>query len=233
MKTEGILKGAERKESIWKNTKLGEPFHNALNTFRNDVVGRKDFDPTSLLQFGLFMAMAVINILKESEKRLGEEGQKVVIDALIKTGYDLGKEIVTNTKIPKNIADIELMSFLATIVNTQAWTSIEDPRIESEDKCSFDIIWCPLQDVYKAFDCRVQRYLVQGIINAFKDSGILKEDYQIEFKHTIPAGADTCLFNITKKKPDEIDKWESYSKKLEQIALNKRLKSEKINNKDI
>ncbi|MFX1357182.1 MAG: L-2-amino-thiazoline-4-carboxylic acid hydrolase [Promethearchaeota archaeon] len=228
MKTEGILKGAERKESIWKRTKLGEPFRNALNTFRNDVLGRKDFDPTSLLQFGLFMAMAVINILKESEKKLGEEGQKVVINALIKTGYNLGKEIVTNTEIPADIEDIELMSFLATIVNTQAWTSIEDPRIESEDKCSFDIIWCPLQDVYKAFDCRVQRYLVQGIIDAFRDSGILKADYQIEFKHTIPAGANTCLFNIIKKNPEELDRWESYSKKLEQKALNRVGKSKKI-----
>ncbi|MFX0060422.1 MAG: L-2-amino-thiazoline-4-carboxylic acid hydrolase [Candidatus Hodarchaeota archaeon] len=227
MKTEGILKGSERKESIWKNTKLGEPFHNALNTFRNDVLGRNDFDPTSLLQFGLFMAMAVINILKESEIKLGEKGQKVVIDALIKTGYDLGKEIVTNTKIPADIEDIELMSFLATIVNTQAWTSIEDPRIESKDECSFDIIWCPLQDVYRAFDCRVQRYLVQGIINAFKDSGLLQADYQIEFKHTIPAGAETCLFKITKKKLGEIDKWESYSKKLENKALKNRKNSKK------
>jgi hypothetical protein len=225
MKTEGILKGAERKESIWKKTKLVEPFHHALKSFRNDVLERKDFDPTSLLQFGLFMAMAVINILKESEKKLGKDGQKVIIDALIKTGYELGKEIVSEIEIPSDIKDIELMSFLATIVNTQAWTSIEDPRIESEDECSFDIIWCPLQDVYKAFDCRVQRYLVQGIINAFRDSGILKEDYQIEFKHTIPAGAKTCLFKISKKKTGEIDKWESYSKKLERIALEKGVNS--------
>ena len=227
MKTEGILKGANRKESTWEKVKLGEPFQNALTTFRNDVLGRKDFDPTSLLQFGLFMAMAVINILKESEKKLGEEGQKVVIDALIKTGYDLGKEIVTNTEIPTNIKNIELMSFLATIVNTQAWTSIEDARIENEDECSFDIIWCPLQDVYKAFDCRVQRYLVQGITDAFRDSGILKEDYQIEFKNTIPAGAKTCLFKITKKKLGEEDKWESYSKRLEHIALEKGVKPKK------
>lgn len=227
MKTEGILKGAERRESIWKKTKLGEPFQNALQSFRNDVLERKDFDPTSLLQFGLFMAMAVINILKDCEKKLGEEGQKIVIDALIKTGYDLGKQIVSNIEIPPDIKDIELMSFLATIVNTQAWTSIEDARIENEDECSFDIIWCPLQDVYRAFDCRVQRYLVQGIINAFRDSGILKADYQIEFKHTIPAGANTCLFKVTKKKQGEIDKWESYSKKLQRKALGKGVNSSK------
>jgi len=217
----GILKGADREEVTWKKTKLGEPFKEALDRFRTDVLKRKDFDATSLLQFGLFMSMAVINILKESEKKLGKEGQKVVIDALIKTGYNMGKQILENIKLPTEISDIELMSFLATIINTQAWTSIEDPRIDKEDQCSFDIVWCPLQDVYKAFDCRVQRYLVQGIMNAFRDSGILRSDYQIEFKSTIPAGANTCHFVITKKKPNEQDKWESYSKDLEKKALEK------------
>ena len=64
MKKEGILKGADRKEKSWKETKLGEPFKEALDQFRKDVLGREDFDPTSLLQFGLFMSMAVINMLK-------------------------------------------------------------------------------------------------------------------------------------------------------------------------
>ena len=221
MNKRGILKGANRKEVTWKKTKLGEPFKEALDRFRNDVLNRNDFDATSLLQFGLFMSMAVINILKESEKKLGKEGQKVVIDALIKTGYNMGNQILENIQLPTEISDIELMSFLATIINTQAWTSIEDPCIDKEDQCSFDIIWCPLQDVYRAFDCRVQRYLVQGIMNAFRDSGILKSDYQVEFKSTIPAGANTCHFVITKKKPNEQDKWESYSKDLEKKALEK------------
>ena len=217
----GILKGGNRKEAIWNQTKLGEPFKEALNRFRNDVLPRDDFDPTSLLQFGLFMSMAVINILKEAEKRLGKEGQEVIIDALIKTGYSMGNQILEDIQLPTDISDIELMSFLATIINTQAWTSVEDPRIDSENKCSFDIIWCPLQDVYRAFDCRVQRYLVQGIMEAFRDSGVLSNDFQVEFKTTIPAGAKTCLFEITKKKQDQSDKWEEYSKILEKKALEK------------
>jgi hypothetical protein len=165
--------------------------------------------------------MAVINILKEAEKRLGKKGQEVVIDALIKTGYSMGNQILEDIQLPADISDTELMSFLATIINTQAWTSVEDPRIDTEDKCSFDIIWCPLQDVYKAFDCRVQRYLVQGIMDAFRDSGVLSNDFQVEFKTTIPAGAQTCLFEITKKKQDQSDKWEDYSKILEKKALEK------------
>jgi len=221
MDEKGILKGANRKEEMWKKTKLGEPFKKTLERFRADVRNRRDFDPTSLLQFGLFMSMAVINILQDVEKKLGNEGQKIVIDALIRTGYMMGNQILKDIQIPAEISDIELMSFLTTIVNTQAWTSIEDPRIDNEEQCSFDIIWCPLQDVYKAFDCRVQRYLVQGIINAFRDSGLLQHDYQVEFKTTIPAGAETCLFLITKKNPNEKDKWEEYSKELEKKALEK------------
>ncbi|MFX0076610.1 MAG: L-2-amino-thiazoline-4-carboxylic acid hydrolase [Candidatus Hermodarchaeota archaeon] len=221
MKKIGILKGGNRKEATWNRAKFGEPFKQALDRFRTEVLPRKDFDPTSLLQFGLFISMAVINILKEVEKKLGEQGQEVIIDALIKTGYSIGTQILEDIQLPENISDIELMSFLATIVNTQAWTSIEDPRIDNEKKCSFDIIWCPLQDIYKAFDCRVQRYLVQGITNAFRESGVLDSEYQIEFRKTIPAGADTCLFEITKKKLNEKDKWEEYSKILEQRALEK------------
>ncbi len=223
MKEEGILKGADRKEPNWKKIKLGEPFKDALDRFRDEVLERDDLDPTSLLQFGLFMAKTVINILKEAEAEFGIEGQKIVNNALIKTGYDVGKQIIENIEIPQEISDIELISFLATIINTQAWTSIEDPRIDNDDQCSFNIIWCPLQDVYSAFDCRVQRYLVQGIINAFRDSGTLDSDFQIEFKKTIPAGGDTCLFVITKKKPGEPDKWETYSRLLENRAL-KRMK---------
>lgn len=216
---DGILKGADRKEDIWKKTTLGEPFKKSLETFRKNVSKRDDLDPTSLLQFGLFMSMGVLNILKSVEKKFGKEGHEVVADALIKTGYDVGKQMVVNVEIPEKIKPIELMSFLVTIINTQAWTSIEDPRIDSETQCSFDILWCPLQDEYSAFDCRVQRYLVQGIVDAFRDSELLDKDYQIEFTQTIPAGASCCTFVIKEKKSGESDKWEGYSEKLKERAL--------------
>ncbi|TFF94183.1 MAG: hypothetical protein EU543_01885 [Promethearchaeota archaeon] len=217
----GILKGAERKEETWKKAKvaLREPFKEALDTFREQVKNREDFDPSSLLQFGLFMSNGIINILKAAEQKLGKEGQKVVQDALIKTGYEVGAQMIDPSKVPENISDIELMSFLATIINTQAWTSIEDPRIDNENKCSFNILWCPLQDVYSAFDCRVQRYFVQGIIDYFRDHVFENTDFQIYFTSTIPAGAESCKFVIEKKRPGETDKWEEYSKNLDRKAL--------------
>lgn len=222
MKEEGILKGAGRVEPTWNKIKLGEPFKDALDRFRDDVLEREDFDPTSLLQFGLFMSKAVINILEEAENLFGIDGQRMVNNALIKTGYDMGNEIVKDLVLPPDIPEIEIISFLTTIVNTHSWTSIEAPRIDSEEQCSFDIIWCPLQDIYSAFDCRVQRYLVQGVINAFRDTGKAKSDYQVEFKKTIPAGAEKCVFCIKKKKPEEPDKWEQYTQFLERRAMKKQ-----------
>ena len=223
MKTEGILKGADRKEASWKKTKLGEPFKKALDRFREDVLEREDFDPTALLQFGLFMSMAVINALKEAEATFGPEGQQMINRALIKTGYDVGKEILEGVEIPDDVTPIELMSFVATIVNTQVWTSIEEPFIDSDENASFNIHWCPLQDVYNAFDCRVQRYLVQGVMNAFRELNPFNIDYQVEFTKTMPAGAKCCNFVFNEKKPGESDKWEAYSKLLERRAL-KRMK---------
>ncbi|MEJ2248245.1 MAG: hypothetical protein P8Y70_08815 [Candidatus Lokiarchaeota archaeon] len=217
----GILKGSNRKEESWQLAKktLREPYSEILKNFKTKVEGREDFDPTSLLQFGLFMSKGIINILREAEKKLGKEGQKVVIDGLIKTGYEIGKQMIDPQKIPAELSDIELMSFLATIINTQAWTSIEDPVIENEDECSFDILWCPLEELYKPFDCRVQRYLVQGIIEFFRDEVFKITDFQIEFKSTIPSGANSCKFKIYRKQQGEKDKWEIYSEKLEEKAL--------------
>jgi hypothetical protein len=218
----GILKGADRKEESWQKAKkaLREPFKESLDRFREEVKNRDDFDPTALLQFGLFMSEGVLNILKAVEKEFGKKGQDVVKRALTKAGYKVGSQMVDPEEIPEEISDIELMSYLATIINTQAWTSIEDPVIDSEDKCSFDILWCPLQDTYSAFDCRVQRYFVQGIIDYFRDNVFEDSDFQIYFTSTIPSGADSCKFIVEKKKPGEPDKWESYSKKLEEKALN-------------
>ncbi|MFX1596584.1 MAG: hypothetical protein ACFFBK_11035, partial [Promethearchaeota archaeon] len=63
------MKGASREEKNWNRIKFGEPFKKALDRFRENVQNRSDFDSTSLLQFGLFMSMAVINTLKENESR--------------------------------------------------------------------------------------------------------------------------------------------------------------------
>ena len=214
---EGVLKGAKRAPF------LKEAFKDALDTFRRDVLGREDFDPTALLQFALFMAKSVINILKENEARFGIDGQKAVNDALIKTGYEVGKEVVTDVEIPEGMTPIEMLSYMCTIINTEVWASIEEPIIEDEKNCSFNIHWCPLQDIYKAFDCRVQRYMVQGVINAFREYSPFGKDYQLKFTKTIPAGGDICRFLLKEREPGDPDDWEDYSRLLEKRAM-KRMK---------
>jgi len=71
---------------------------------------------------------------------------------------------------------------------------------------SFDILWCPHQDHYGAFDCRVQRYFVQGMIDAAGAAAGLTEEegrnyFQVFFTSTIPAGAKTCCFQLRRGTP--------------------------------
>ncbi|MFX0133973.1 MAG: hypothetical protein ACFFDN_10055 [Candidatus Hodarchaeota archaeon] len=238
---EGILKGGKRKEASWNNIKFGEAFKKAVDRFREQVLPREDFDPTSLLQFGLFMSKALINVLKSVETKLGKEGQQAVIDGLIQTGYETAKEISDGIKIdPPGVSEIEFMSFWGSIFNIDVWSSIEDPKIIDNDTYAFDILWCPLQDIYSADDCRIQRYLVQGLIDyavgkkpkSKKKKTKLKIPYfnrksskpplQLKFIQSIPAGADKCKFIIERKKGSD---WEEYSKKLADRAL-KRIQKE-------
>ncbi len=83
--------------------------------------------------------------------------------------------------------------------------SLEDPEIDGGKGASFHILWCPHQDHYQAFDCRVQRYIVVGLIDAFKEFGGV-EGMQVQFDYTIPAGAETCHFSMWIGSPDDT-KW--------------------------
>jgi hypothetical protein len=120
--------------------------------------------------------------------------------------------------IPESISEAEMASFFATAVNCIAYASLEEPGIDSEDQVSFHILWCPHQDHYSAFDCRVQRYFVQGMLDAAKESGFLA-DWQVRFTQTIPAGAETCRFVLWRAPGDEGAEWQKYSSQLEKKAL--------------
>jgi len=71
--------------------------------------------------------------------------------------------------------------------------------------------------VYGAFDCRVQRYFVEGMIDGarqiFGERGM-----DVRFTSTIPSGARTCHFDLF---PNEKgDAWNEYSDRLRGRALN-------------
>jgi len=68
------------------------------------------------------------------------------------------------------------------------------------------------------FDCRVQRYFVQGMIDAAQEHAG-RFGFQVRFDSTIPAGAPTCHFTMWKPSADEQARWDEYTRLLEAKAL--------------
>ena len=209
-----------RPESKWSEFQFNQPYAKGLKRLKEDVLAKTDFDPTTLWQWGTMQAMAVIEVLRICEQRFGAEGQGAVFTALRNIGLDIGRQILKGTKIPEGLSEAEFLSFYCTILNRIAYASLEDPKIDSQEKVTFHILWCPHQDHYAAFDCRVQRYFVQGMLDAAKEFwGSL--GFQLRFDYTIPAGKDTCHFTFWKAKPGEQAQWLEYTRLLERKALNR------------
>jgi hypothetical protein len=207
-----------RPEPRWKEFRFNQPYAKGLRRLKEEVLAKTDFDPATLWQWGTMQAMALIRVLEACEARFGEEGQKLVYEALHDVGYDVGRQILENVEIPEGLGEAEFVSFFATVVNRIAYASLEEPHIDAADKVTFDIVWCPHQDHYGAFDCRVQRYFVQGMIDAARDiTG--KMGFEVRFDTTIPSGAPTCHFTLWNASEEEKQHWEGYTRLLEQKAL--------------
>ena len=184
-----------RPEPGWKNFQFNQPYAAGLKRLKEEVLAKTDFDPATLWQWGTMQAMAVIQILKDCEAAFGKDGQDVVYGALRKIGHDVGRQVCEGCTRPAELSDAEYISYFTTVINRIAYASLEAPRIENENTASFDILWCPHQDTYKAFDCRVQRYFVQGMIEAFQEHAHAS-GFDIRFDSTIPAGGPTCHFTM-------------------------------------
>jgi hypothetical protein len=211
-----------RPETNWKRFKFKQPYKKGLERLKEKVLSKTNFDPTVLWQWGTMQSIAVIEILKTIEKKFGRDGQQAVFECLRKIGYNIGEQITEGTSIPEDISIAEWLSFYATIINRIAYASLESPQIEDENKVIFHIDWCPHQDHYSAFDCRVQRYFVQGMIDAAMDfikSQRYSDTWDVVVKATIPSGSETCYFEICRGNPDEKRKWAEYTKILENKAL--------------
>ncbi|HVN71689.1 MAG TPA: hypothetical protein VMU10_06690 [Desulfomonilia bacterium] len=223
-----------RREKSWEQFHFKQPFGKGLNRLKKDVLEKTDFDPAVLWQWGTMQALAVIEILKAIERAFGREGQQVVRESLFRVGYDIGRQITSGTSIPTEMSDAEWISFYATIVNRIVYASMESPEIIDDNKVVFHIDWCPHQDHYSAFDCRVQRYFVQGMIEAAGD--FAREQgrvftWDVAFKTTIPSGGNTCFFEIFRGDPDASRAWAEYTRILEEKALLKARQVSK-NNQD-
>jgi len=202
------------------------PWRDAGGRCAREALSRADYDPTSLFRWGNMLAMSVLKMLEAAERELGEAGQRAMVAALTEVGRDVGRQILEGVHIPKGTAPIEFISAYASWINREIYASPEDPRIDGEDRCSFDIVWCPHQDSYRAFDCRVQRYLVQGMIDAVRER-FPEMNFQVEVTRTIPAGSPVCTFELQRKRPGEADNWEVYSSSLAKKALEKAEQTKK------
>lgn len=207
-----------RPEPAWQKFRFKQPYEKGLSRLREEVLGKTDFDPAVLWQWGTMQAMALIQVLKASEARFGEEGQALVYQALHDVGHDVGRQILDGFELPEDLTEAEFVSFYATVINRIAYASLEEPRIDSEGQASFDITWCPHQDHYGAFDCRVQRYFVQGMIDAAREV-TARFGFEVRFDSTIPAGAPTCHFTMWKATDEERDVWNQTTRMINAKAL--------------
>ncbi len=198
--------------------KFNFPFAEASEKLKREALSRDDYDHASLFRWGNMMAVSVVRMLERAEREFGEEGQRAMIEELVEVGRYVGRQMVEGVEWPEDVSAIEMISSFASTLNRDVYASPEAPRIDDEDRCSFDILWCPHQDTYRAFDCRVQRYMVQGMIEAMREK-FPQTDFNVRFTQTIPAGAPVCTFEIRRKKEGDADDWEIYSGELEKKAL--------------
>lgn len=201
--------------------KFNNPFGPAGERLKAEALVRDDYDPVSLFRWGTMLGLSVLKMLEAAEREFGPAGQAAMIEALVGVGREVGRQLLEGVQVPPSLQPIEFISAFASAINREVYASPEDPRIEDADHCSFDILWCPHQETYRPFDCRVQRYLVQGMIEAAAES-FPERGFQVKVKSTIPAGAKTCRFEIWRKKEGEPDDWEKYSKSLAEKALKRK-----------
>ncbi len=213
-------------EQVWERSGLRLKRHFEASTLRmrQEALGREDYDPARLYRWGQMMALAVVRMMEAAEKRFGVEGQKVLSEALVELGREIGKEVLSEFGLAPGTSQIQAVSAFVTYVNEEIWASPEIPKLLDENTCVCDILWCPHQDHYKAFDCRVQRYLVQGLLEAFQEKTGISVDAR--FTQIIPKGAETCRFEIRKIPCGQSRDWSRYSQELAQRALQKAGKAQ-------
>lgn len=201
-----------------KKLPLRYPFQKAVQTLREKALSRDDYDPAMLFIWGQLMAVGVLKMLEAVEARFGEEGQEVCRQALNEVGKQVFLEMASGVEVPPGMKDIELASLITTWVNEVLYASIEEPSIKDESHADFHILFCPHQDVYRPFDCRVQRYFVEGILQAAREVWGDRRTFDPFFRYGIPQGCDTCYFEL-KLREGEDDPWRQETEKLQRRAL--------------
>jgi hypothetical protein len=209
-----MSKVGERRQQL----PLRFPFGKAVENLRSACLSREDYDPATLFVWGQMMAMGVLRMLEAVEECFGAEGQEVCRRAINDLGREIFLEMASGVEIPQDLSNIEVASLMASWLNEVLYASIEDTFIKSDDEAGFHIIYCPHQDVYRPFDCRVQRYFVEGTTQAARELWGDRGHFDAFFRYSIPQGHETCLFEMQRGK-GAADPWRQYSEELQRRAL--------------
>jgi len=193
------------------------PFAAAVDGYRSKALANPDYDPAATFVWGQMMAVGLIEALKAVEERFGAEGHDVVRGALARTGDRILSEMSEGVDAPEGASPAEVTSLVASWINEVVYASIERPAVDGET-ADFDIHYCPHEDVYGAFDCRVQRYLVEGMIAAGRRQ-FGEGMFDVRFTSTIPSGSSVCHFDMFPKGDGSPDAWDEYSERLRDRAL--------------
>lgn len=193
------------------------PFREAVEGFRKKALANDDFDPAATFVWGQMMAVGLIEALKAVEKEFGEQGHDVFRAALARVGDRMVSEMTADAEPPEDATPAEITSLVASWINEVCYASIEKPRVGAEG-ADFDIHYCPHEDVYGAFDCRVQRYYVEGMIAAARRR-FGSAMFDVRFTSTIPSGSHVCHFDMFPKAEGAADEWNAYSDALRGKAL--------------
>jgi hypothetical protein len=197
--------------------RLSRHFPGSTFRLRQEALSRDDYDPARLFKWGQMMALAVVRMMEGGEKEFGAKGQEIMNRVLVDLGREIGREILKECEIAPGTKEIEAVSAFVTYINEEIWASPEIPKILNDSECICDVLWCPHQDHYRPFDCRVQRYLVQGLLEAFQEkTGIF---VHARFTQIIPKGAKTCRFAVRILPGGERREWTRYSSDLAERAL--------------
>lgn len=194
------------------------PFGKAVDNLRSTCLSREDYDPAALFVWGQMMAMGVLRMLEAVEERFGAEGQEVCRNAINKLGREMFLDMASGVAIPEDLSNMEVASLMTSWINEVPYASVEEGYINSEEDAGCHILYCPHQDVYRPFDCRVQRYFVEGFIQAARELWGDRGSFDVFFRRSIPQGHKTCLFEL-KPRAGEADPWRQYSEELQRRAL--------------
>lgn len=199
---------------------LNWPFAEAVEGYRRKALGNPEYDPASTFVWGQMMAVGLIEALKAVEETFGAEGHDLMRAALARVGDRILDEMVAGVEPPADATPNEIASLMASWINEVCYASIEKPSITT-DGADFDIHYCPHEDVYGAFDCRVQRYFVEGMIAAGRRR-FGSSVFDVSFASTIPSGSNVCHFDLFSKADAGSDAWNDYSERLRARALSVR-----------